>query len=483
MKILLINHFYYSISEFTYYEKFFAPVPVIGLAYLASYLKKYGHEVKIIDDYVEKLGLKGIMENIRSYSPEMIGISCLTPLADQTVFLTKEIRKHFPEIKIVLGHRHADYFAKDFISKGIADVIVHGEGEKTLLDLVCHFENKQSLDDVKGITYQDKGNPIRNPERPLIQDLDSIPFPAWDILPLEKYKPRPEVTPGGRLNLPLLFNRGCPFHCIFCNQELGNQVRRRSVENVISEMLWCHDRFGVDGFVFSDANFPVYRDQAIEFCNELIRLDVPSKIVWTTETRPDLLDEELLELMKKAGCTKIQIGFESGSDRILKILNKRFTVQDSIKAADMVKKCGIFLYGLFIIGNPTETEEEIMATIEASKKMGLDYAKFNLFVPFPGTAAYEDQKIRKKTNGLPWICFSSYPPSAEKVVFTPDGMTPQKLIRSQKKAFLQFYFRPIMIYRHLFTIRNIRPREYWNGFLLILKNLYDLYIKKPEACR
>ncbi|MFC1888882.1 B12-binding domain-containing radical SAM protein, partial [Thermodesulfobacteriota bacterium] len=266
MKILLVNHHYYSISQFTHYEKFFDPIPVMGLAYLAGVLRQAGHEVRIIDDFAQNLGIDGILRTIEAFDPVLVGTGCLTPLADEADFLARKIKERFPEIKIVMGHRHADYFADRIVSARVADVVVHGEGEISLLDVVKSLEHDGDYSSVQGISFFDGQRAVRNPDRPFIEPLDSIPFPAWDLFPLELYKPCAEVLPGGKRHLPLLTSRGCPYHCIFCSQEMGRRYRIRTPENVVSEMLWVNDRFGVDGLIFFDANFPLLVIDTIGTC-------------------------------------------------------------------------------------------------------------------------------------------------------------------------------------------------------------------------
>lgn len=478
MRTLLINHYYYSIPKFTYYEKFFDPIPAMGLAYLASVLCQAGYEVRTIDDYAQRLGLEGVLKYINDFNPVVVGISCLTPFADEAFFLAKRIRKRFPRLKIVMGHRHADYFANQIVSDGIADIVVHGEGELTLLEIVRTLEISGDLSSVSGITYFDGQKAIRTSARPLIENLVSIPFPAWDLFPLERYKPCAEVTPGGKRHLPLLTSRGCPYGCVFCNQEIGNRFRTRTPQNVVSEIQWAHDRFGADGFILFDANFPLLRKNALALCSEMIRAKISTEIKWTTETRPDRIDDELVELMKKAGCTKIQIGFESGSDRVLSVLKKDFTVEDSVRAARVIKNAGVRLYGLFMIGNPTETEEEIRQTIKFAQSLDLDFAKFNLFVPYPGTPAYEGPAIQARLNAKRWMNFTSYPPSADRVVYTPEGLSEERLIRWQKRAFLKFYLRPKMIYNQFVKIKHISFKEYLNGLVYISKSLLELAFRR-----
>lgn len=480
MKILLINHHYYSIPQFTYYEKFFDPIPVMSLAYLASTLCQNGYEVRIVDDYAQRLGVAGILSYIEDFNPALVGISCLTPLADEAFLLAKKIREKFPTIKIVMGHRHADYFAGEIVSQRIADIVVHGEGEITLLEIVKTLKHNGDLSAVLGITYFDGQKPIKTPARSFIENLDLLPFPAWELFPLERYKPCAEVSPGGKKHLPLLTSRGCPYSCIFCNQEIGNRFRTRTPQNVVSEILWAHEQFGADGFILFDANFPLNRESAIALCNEMIKANLPSKIRWTTETRPDLIDEELVDLMKRAGCTKIQIGFESGSNRILSVLKKGFTIEDSIRAVRTIKKAGVNLYGLFMLGNPTETADEIKQTIRFAQSLDLDFAKFNLFVPYPGTPAYEDLTIKARLNANRWINFTSYPPSEDRVVYAPDGMSREELINWQKKAFLKFYLRPKMVYKQLMKIKHISLKEYANGLTYIAKSIFELTFRRSS---
>ncbi|EKD28399.1 MAG: hypothetical protein ACD_79C00311G0005 [uncultured bacterium] len=474
MKILLINPHYYLVKKITSFERFFTPIPILGLAYLASVLKNNGNDVHIIDDYVDRFGVNGIIKYIEQDNPDIIGISCLTPYADDTYYLSKKIKEKFPDKFIIMGNKHADYYANEIVSERIADIVIHGEGENTIVDIVNAVRSKNSFSVVKNITYSDGLKPIRNLEKNTVDNLDTIPYPAWELLKLDAYFPGATVSTGGHKHLPLLMSRGCPYSCIYCSQEFGNTVRIRSIQNVIGEIITFYEKFNVDSFVICDANFPLNKKYALDFCNTMINEGLSKKIKWATETRPDLLDEELVCNMKKAGCTKILMGFESGSDRILNVLNKKFSTEDSKSAVKLLNKFSVSVNGLFVIGNPTETKDEIKKTINFSKKLGIDYAKFNLFVPYPGTPAFENLEIRSRINAKNFRYFYSYPDNYDLVVYTPEGIDKEELLRLQRYAFLRFYFRPSMIIKQIIKLRYMKIKEYFDGFIYLIQTIFKI---------
>ncbi|NQV04848.1 MAG: cobalamin B12-binding domain-containing protein, partial [Candidatus Omnitrophica bacterium] len=450
-------------------KKFSNPQPSIGVAYIAAVLRKNGHDVQVMDAYVKGDSLSDIVNKIRQYAPDVIGLSVLTPSAEVVYEISKNIRTVFPNIKIVMGNIHASLFSNEILTKGYADFIIHREGELTMSELFRALESGGRLESVKGISFKKDGAIIDNPINPPIEDLDSLPFPAWDLFPMDKYStdPRTEVRKG-IVERQILATRGCPNQCTFCSsrteKSLGSKYRMRNPKCVVDEMVYMNERFGDDVFGFTDLAFPLVRDHAIGFCNEIIKRGYAKKFKWFTECRVKPLDIELLTLMKKAGCVRVCFGIESGNDKILKVLKKNFTVDDVRNSVLMTRKAGIVVDGMLMIGLPDEVEEDINQTIDFAVKLKLRYAIFNIFVPYPGCELYDTLKSENKINYKNWSDFTSYPSySGGMPVYVPDGLSKEKLMELQKKAMKKFYLRPGFILNEITNFKFNKIGHYIEG--------------------
>lgn len=412
---------------------------------------------------------------IEKYAPDVIGMSVLTPSADIVCEISRNIRTIFPHIKIVMGNMHASLFSDDVLTQGYADFVVHREGEIAMPELLKALENKNSFESVKGISFKKNNVIVNNPMMPHIDGLDAIPFPAWDLFPMDKYStdPRTEVKKNV-VEMMILATRECPNQCTFCSsrtdRSLGSQYRMRNPKSVVDEMVYMNEKYGSDIFSFVDLAFPLVRKHAVELCNEIINRGLDKKIKWVTECRVKPLDEELLALMKKAGCARVCFGIESGNNEILKLLKKNFTVEDVRKAVRMAHKAGLDVDGMFMIGLPGETAETITETIDFAIELNVRYAIFNIFVPYPGCELYDILKSQDKIHYKRWSDFTSYPTySGGQPVYVPDGITHEKLMSLQRYAMRKFYFRPKFIMQELMRMNISKVKIYYHGLRGLLQ--------------
>ena len=451
-------------------QDFSNPQPSIGLAYMAAVLEQDGHQVCVVDAYVGQLGLDEIMAKVAGEAPQMVGISVLTSSAQVVMEIARELRKQHPDIPIVMGNLHASLFAEELLSQDLAQVVVHREGEITLLELVHALASGRAWDQVAGISYWDGEKVVETPARPMIEDLDALPFPAWHLFPLDSYHtdPRTEIIPG-QSEMQILATRGCPNACTFCSsrteRSLGSRYRMRTPSQVVDEMEYMHKRFGSLVFAFMDLAFPLVKTHALGVCQEMIDRGLPQKgIRWATECRVKPLDLETLQMMRKAGCVRINFGIESGSNRILELLRKNFTVADVERAVDLARQAGIETDGMFMIGLPQETQAEIMQTLALAKRLSLRYAIFNLFVPYPGCQLYDTLSAQGEIHYESWSEFTSYPGyGGGRPVYVPQGMTHQGLMDLQRRCMHRFYFSPKFILGELRRFRPHKLRHYLKG--------------------
>ncbi len=318
-----------------------------GLYYIASLLKDKGHNVHLKN--FSRYNINEIKDEIKNLSPEILGLSCYTFNAVNTFELCDIIKDINKQIKVVLGGPHATALCDEILKriKNI-DIIVKGEGEETFLELAT--SGLDNLKNIKGISYKKGDVIIHNLSREPINDLNSLTIPS------KYYKYQRIIT-----------SRGCPGECTFCSTPnfWGRNIRFRNPRNIIEEIELLHKNYGLSYFVFSDDTFTCNKKRTIEICKLIIEKGL--KITWDCRSRVNFIDEEQLTWMKKAGCISISYGVESGSERILKNINKHITIDQIIKASKITKKLGLQLAFFLIVGSPGENEESIQETINLLK--------------------------------------------------------------------------------------------------------------------
>jgi len=304
----------------------------------------------------------------------------------------------------------------------------------------------------------------------MVEDLDTIPFPAWHLLPWERYR----LFNFARVDSPatlVLGSRGCPYRCNFCSLTvMGHNRRKRSIGNLVDECEYMWDRYGFRQMAYVDPIFPISKKEALAFRDEVCKRGLQKHQVWTTETRVDLMDRETVEAMYESGCRRIMFGFETGDQETLNAIKKDFEIQQAYEAVRLCKNAGMEVIGFFIIGSPGETERSINMTIDFSCDLGIEFAKYTCFVPYPGTPIYYDF-LKDGTLTEPecnnFARYTSYPTEENHAIYVTEALTQQDLIRLQKKAFRTFYLRPRMIYKHLVEIRALNANDMINGLKLV----------------
>jgi anaerobic magnesium-protoporphyrin IX monomethyl ester cyclase len=471
IKVLLLNTFQRPEATAGNYKRFLSPMPPITIAYLAAALEKAGVEVRFYDDVLNYADEAAFSETLRTFRPRLVGISVVTGTVGGAERAAKIVRREAPEARIVMGNIHADLFAEQYLKSGLTDFVVHGEGEETVVELAKALDDRApDFSKVRGITYLDDGAPRRTPERPFIEDLDSLPFPAWHLFPLERYRlfNFARVWEPGTL---VLGSRGCPFTCSFCTLTVNQSTvrRRRSAKNIADEFEWLHDRFGYRQASFVDPIFPFHPKEGSDFADELIRRGLHEKMVWITETRVDLVDDALMAKMRASGLRRVMYGFETGSAAALARIRKAATLDKGIQAARIAKRNGVSVVGFFMLGIPDSTKADLEATIDyATNQLDIDFAKFTVFVPYPGTPDYDRLKaageLREPEN---WKLFTSYPTDKRPPAYVPKGLTAEEIIEYQRKAYLSFYVRPRMIYHQLVNVRALGLKDMFDGLRLM----------------
>ncbi|PUA34297.1 MAG: B12-binding domain-containing radical SAM protein [Candidatus Terraquivivens tikiterensis] len=412
--------------------------PPLGLAYIASMLRQ-NHDVKIIDSNILNYTLEDVERELRGFNPDVVGITSVTPSIYEAYKVAEIAKKVNEGCTVVLGGPHATFTSIQTLKEcKHIDVIVKGEGEETVRELVEKIERGAPLKEVKGITFRKQNEIIDTEPRPFVRNIDAIPFPSWDLLPMHLYKF------NGIKYATMLTSRGCPFRCSFCSSSrlFGGYWRGRSPENVLEEIKILYDRYGIRNIEFLDDTFTFDQERAERICNEIIKEGLD--ISWGASSRVDTLSKELVERMKKAGCWIVFLGIESGSQKILDAIGKRITLGQIKMAVKILKDAGIQVLGSFIIGFLEDTKETIKETIRFAKSLDLDYAEFSILTPYPGTPVYE---YAKKNNMLLTEDWSKY--TAVEPVLKIEGVSEKEVKALFQKAYITFYLRPKMALRWL----------------------------------
>ncbi|HAW60516.1 MAG TPA: hypothetical protein DCW86_03520 [Actinobacteria bacterium] len=402
MRVLLIEPPFERLMDF--YRDYFP----IGLGYLATVLRDAGHQVKIYDaehspravylSYTTRAErydafLKAIHDPehgvwqeasdvVREFQPDLVGLSVMTVKYAAALRLAKLCKEFDENIYVVMGGPHPTIQPEKVLNDSPVDFVVRGEGEKALLELVESLGSDGDFTKVKGLSYKKNGEFIHNELSQVIQSLDDIPFPARELLH------RVETYSSEDMGL-MMTSRGCPFQCTYCSTRSmwGRRVRFRSVDNVVEEIKHIMSTYGVRQITFEDDSFTVDRERALELCDRMKSEGID--VSWSVITRIDLIDDELLAKMKRAGCNHVRIGVESGSERVLKGIKKGITPEQIRKGAELLRKHRLYWSAYFMIGLPMEEREDILASLRLMGEINPTYATLSVYTPYPGTELFD----------------------------------------------------------------------------------------------
>lgn len=457
--------------------------PPLGILCLGSYLKEIGHDVTLIDADVEGYTLENLAKKIVSENADLIGITVMTSFAANVLNICKKIKKMNPDSKIVLGGVHVTASGSEMMEYSpYVDYLVVGEGEYTTMELLNALANKSDLKNIRGLIYRDtNGQIIKNEPRPPIPDIDSLPMPMLDLIENLNFKNYNAIHAGGKKIVNILGSRGCPFNCTFCGAYLvhGRRVRYRSPKKIVDEIEYNQKKFGIDYVAFKDSTFTLNHQWVKEICDEIIKRGL--KMGFCVNARVDTVNEEILKILKKAGCETIGFGIESGSQRILDKLKKGTTLEQIKKAVDLVSEMDFFTTSSFMFGNPSETKEDVKKTYELAKSSKLMTVGFCPLTAFPGTEIYVDALKDGTLKNSKWYLKRNPDPYAEDE-FLPVGyydgvltFTDFSTEEEMKKAYYKFYFRPGYIF---FIFKKLIKNPHYLKYALdyawgMLKETFD----------
>ncbi|MBI4558976.1 MAG: cobalamin B12-binding domain-containing protein [Candidatus Hydrogenedentes bacterium] len=447
-------------------------IPDLGQGYLMSIARNAGHEVKFVDCLLEHYTYDDFERAVREYAPDMVGLKAYSADLEPIAEMLRRIKAVSPSIATVLGGPHPSTEIPDQLFRQFPemDYAIAGEAEPGFARFLERIAaGRTDLEDIQGLVWKDTGGAVRANPKTLVEDLSTLPMPAWDLMDPRRYRWGYSFLTARYPAAPMAMTRGCPYLCTFCGSYLvtGRKIRKRSVDGIIEEIRYLQKDYGVQTVDLVDENFSFDRNFVVEVCTKFLSENV--KIAWNCPygVRLDRLDEETVKLMRRAGCFAFAVGIESGSNRILKQIKKALTVETVREKVHMIKRVSdMAIMGYFIIGFPSETREEIESTIQLACSLPLDIATFHPLRVTPGTEIYEDLVAagaifpHVEYTGLGHHYFvRSYCP-------VPD----EEMRRLYKKAYASFYFRPKVALNLIRRVRSpAQVHTIVNGLTRMLK--------------
>jgi len=422
--------------------------PPLNLMYLASSLEEESYSVKIIDDDLLQKGYENVSKQAEKLNPQLVGVTATTSTIKSALKYLELIKNILPESLTVIGGPHTTFMPYETLKNSDnLDVVVIGEGEETMVDLADHAtQNIEDINDVNGIVYRDlkDGNLRTTEKRPLIKDLDKLPFPARHLVPFDSYGVSQEQTGG------IITSRGCVYNCNYCSSSLimGKKFRSRSPGNVVDEIEELIDTYHINDIGFMDDTFMLNKKRASDIADEIKARDLD--LTFVASSRVDRVDKSLLENLKSSGLKTIYYGVESGSQRILDLMKKGITLKNVEDAVKMAKDVNLEVLTSFILGYPGETEEDMNTTIDFSTKLDSDYCQYSILTPFPGTPIYKDLIEKNLIDNEDWDRYTVLKPILK---YNELGLNKKLVERKLATAYLKFYARPKYLLKHHHMIK------------------------------
>ncbi len=418
--------------------------PPLGLAWIAAVLEKAGHKVKIIDTPTLKVTMKEFIREVKSWKPDVVGISVQTPTAPRAYEAIARLKEEVPDIPVIVGGSHPTFMYEEALSNG-ADVVVRFEGEYTTLELINVLEreglNYEALRHVRGIAFRDgDGEVVVTERRPYISNLDELPWPARHLLPMDRY-----TVFGKPVKVAhVMASRGCPYGCAYCSTSYfwGRRIRFRSARNVADEIEYLVNKYGVKSVVFTDDELTVNRKFVYDLIKEVKERGLD--LTFAGGSRVDHVDRDYLRYLYENGFTVLYFGVESASQETLDRIGKGITVDQAVKVFRWVKEVNGFATGSFILGFPWETLDDMRRTVELAVRLDPNYAQFTVLTPYPGTPIYDFAVRNNLIVDRNWEHYTTIKPVMRGFHFTT-----RELGRMLMYAYRRFYFRLSFLLREL----------------------------------
>lgn len=434
--------------------------PPLGVAYLAAAIReKTGRAPAIIDTTFSKDPMTHLRQELRKENYDLVAISAMVTMAREALVAARLAKTITPHCIVLVGGPHPTTLPEEVMVEPAVDAVCIGEGEMSLAQVV----ETGSLEEVPGIYRRGSGEGLEGRPATPVPDLDSLPFPALELLDMELYLRHwfqlDAVAPGLK-GVPIMATRGCPFKCSYCQPTLdylfGKGVRKRSPRNVADELALRVEQFGINAYIFADDTFIADRKWVLAFCEELESRGLG--LTWGCNVRVDLVDKELLAVMRRAGLAKIYMGVEVYDDELRsKVFNKRLTRSHVESALQAARGLDIRTQGYFMLGAPGETRKDVWDTVSYAWRLDLDDATFNITTPLPGTLLYDNHRDRI-------VCRSEDMDYYKRYAFSEEsGITQSFLSRMQVIAYSGFYARPRRLVKQARALASLsEARRFWS---------------------
>lgn len=370
--------------------------PAIGLGYLAGTLEREKIPVWIIDYFIQRMTPGDFKRQILELQPDVVGISTFSFNIQPSFEMARFVKEVLPNCHVTMGGAHPTGLPEHTLRNPHVDTCIMNEGEETLLELVQKLEKGESYHEVRGIAYRGPdGKAVVNPERLFIQDVDSIPFPSYHLMPVDKYFEFPDPH-GIALKhprfMPIFTSRGCPFHCTYCHNIFGKSFRARSPENVLQEMELLYHQYGIREFHIEDDIFNIDKTRAKKVMDMIVERGLKISIQFPNGIRAEGFDDELARKMKRAGTFVTAFGVETASPRVMKEIKKNLNLDKVRTASRLAVKHGILSWGFFMLGFTDESREEMEQTIRFACEQPFHLASFSILMPFPCSEIFDNMK-------------------------------------------------------------------------------------------
>ncbi|MBI5368579.1 MAG: cobalamin B12-binding domain-containing protein [Planctomycetes bacterium] len=421
-----------------------AAMPPLGIMSIASYLEKQKIPVQLLDVHVLRLTADDLRAKFKELRPRVVGLTVMTATSIAANKIAKLAKEVLPDCTVVMGGVHAAAMPDECLRNQAVDLVVRGDGELTMHEIV----RGDPIKEIRGLSYRDGTTVLHNAPSPVILDLDSLPFPAYHLIPMEKYYP----ALGAYKRLPainMLMTRGCPGKCTFCNSA-ETTLRTRSAASVVDEIIMLKQKYGIREIQFYDDTFTVMKKNVHEFCRLMVEKKVD--VTWTAFVRTDCFNPDMARAMKAGGCHQVCFGIESGDNEILKNIRKPIKDELTQRAIDLAKEVGIESRACFIFGNMGETKATMQNTLDYAMELDPDLALFNINTPYPGTQLY---KWAKENGYLKTEDWSEYELSG--LILKLPTISESEVLEFYKHAHSVFYRRPKVMWKRLLAVRG--PRQ------------------------
>jgi len=443
-----------------------SPDPPLGVLYLAARLRqRTGIAPRILDTTFARDADAFLEKELAAEKYDLVGISAMVTMARDAAAAAALVKRIRPETKVILGGPHPTIMAERVLEHPAVDAVCLGEGEETLVEVV----ERGGFLGVSGVWYKEGAEVKRNPSRPLLKDLDQLPFPAFDLLDFEPYLrgwfQLDTVRPGLR-GTSVLATRGCPFQCTYCQPTLerlfGRGLRQRSPARVVDELQELQERYGLSAFLFADDTFIADRGWVQSFCRELLARRL--NLIWGCNIRADLARKELLAEMRDAGLRQVRVGVEAYSDRIRnEVFRKKVSREQVEEVTQAARSLKLASQGYFMLGAPGETREEVQATVRWARRLPIDDANFNLTTPLPGTYLFEQYQDQVALAPEDMDYYRRY------AFREGSGLSQAWLSRQKFLAYLTFYLQPGRFWR---LFRQLFGSGAWSRFGMKLRRVF-----------